>query len=524
MNREGSWPYVNMFEKLAALNEDVKLRPHQERFVNMPGNSAIAAHAVGTGKTLSGIARFERQREHGDVKKALVVVPAGLRENFATEGIGKFTNSTYNIVGNKAERSKGNYKDVSPEHDYDILSYEMFRRDPQGYVDRSGADTLITDEAHRYKNEGTSTTDSIQEGMRHAKNYIGLTGSVISNSIGDVHPLYNIASGGEGNLGANKKEFEKRYLKRDPDKKYRGLADNRIPVVGFNHARELAKELSTKIDYIGIDRAKVIANMPEKDVDVKKVEVTPFQAKMYKKLLKQDPRLNEMIRKKRFETLRDDEASRAFSSLIESRKLMNSPGSVLPGMSLSESIKQAPKTERLLDDVAEHLRTTPDGQAVLLTHLINGGADVLEQGLKERGVAYGTFLGKGVKDVTEESRQQAVRDYNDRKNRAIIVSSAGGEGLSLGDTTFEGVLDPHYNPEKMNQMEARGVRSNGLSHRDQEDRRVQVNRYLATMPKTFGLFKSRIATPDEFIYEIAQRKDKQNQLLFKLLEQEQARK
>lgn len=514
---------INTYEKLAALNEDVRLRAHQERFVNMPGNAAIAAHAVGTGKTLSGIARFERQRNEGGAKKALVVVPAGLRENFATDGIKKFTNSSYNIVGNKAESGRGTYKDVSPDHDYDILSYEMFRRDPEGYVKRSGADTLITDEAHRYKNEGTSTTDSIRDGMRYANNYIGLTGSVISNTIADVQPLYNIANGGHGLLGHNKKEFEKRFLKRDSSKKYEGLADNRKPVIGFNEPRFLAKELSSKIDYIGIDQAKRIANMPDKNVDVEHVEVSDMQARMYKKLLKQDRKLYDMIRKKRYETLRDDEASRAFSSLIEARKLMNSPGSVVPNMSLSNSIENAPKTKRLLDDVATHLKQTPDGQAILLTHLINGGADVLEQGLKDRGVPYGTFLGKGVKGVTEESRQQAVRDYQNRKNRAIIVSSAGGEGLSLGDTTFEAVLDPHYNPEKMNQMEARGVRSNGLSHRPDADRKVQVNRYLATMPRSLGLFKNRLETPDEFIYNIAEKKNKQNQLLFNLLEKEQSR-
>jgi len=46
---------------------------------------------------------------------------------------------------------------------------------------------------------------------------------------------------------------------------------------------------------------------------------------------------------------------------------------------------------------------------------------------------------------------------------------------------------------------------------------VEINRYLATMPRTFGLFPSRTKTPDEFIYEIAQNKDRQNQYLFNLL-------
>lgn len=45
-------------------------------------------------------------KEQGKANKALVVVPAGLRTNFGEQGVGKFTNSKYNIVGNKQERSK----------------------------------------------------------------------------------------------------------------------------------------------------------------------------------------------------------------------------------------------------------------------------------------------------------------------------------------------------------------------------------------------------------------------------------
>jgi len=224
-----------------------------------------------------------------------------------------------------------------------------------------------------------------------------------------------------------------------------------------------------------------------------------------------------MITTKRLETMKDDESAKAFSSLIEARKLMNSIGSVQPGMSLKESARVTPKTKKLLDDLQHHLDTTPDGQALVFSHLINGGIDTLEAGLKDRHIPYGTFTGMGNKGVTEESRQQDARDFNNRKKRVMLVSSAGGEGLSMNDTTWEGVLDPHYNPEKMKQMEARGVRSGGLKHRPQSERKVDIERYMATMPKTFGIFKSPYKTPDEFIYEIANNKERQNKLLFDLL-------
>ena len=178
--------YKKQIYKQAALNKDVKLYPHQQRVVNNPSSELVIAHSVGSGKTLTGIAKFEKMKEQGKANKALVVVPAGLRTNFGEQGVGKFTNSKYNIVGNKQERSKKVFGDINPNADYNIVSYEMFRRDPERYIIQSGADTIITDESHRGKNENTQTTNAFKNTRHLYNNYIGLTGSVISNSISDV--------------------------------------------------------------------------------------------------------------------------------------------------------------------------------------------------------------------------------------------------------------------------------------------------------------------------------------------------
>ena len=115
--------------------------------------------------------------------------------------------------------------------------------------------------------------------------------------------------------------------------------------------------------------------------------------------------------------MKDDEVAKAFNRMIEARKLVNSVGSVVPGLSLKDSARLSPKTDRMLNDMQEHLKDTPDGQAILLTNMINGGADVLEAGLKDRGIEYGKFIGKGNKGVTEETRQKDIGDYNKRKKR-----------------------------------------------------------------------------------------------------------
>lgn len=511
--------------KTASLKTEVELHPHQQRVMNKDGDSVIVAHGVGSGKTLSGIARFEKLKENEKAHKALVVVPAGLRENFGKDGVEKFTNSTYNIVGNKQEvnQNKG-YKNIDPNSDYNIISYEMFRKNPEGYLQSSGADTLILDEFHRGKNEGTATTEALKQLKGKYNNFIGLTGSLVSNSVSDVQPLVDIASKGNHQLGETKKEFEQKFIKRDQSREYKKYSEKRKPMIGFKNSYALEDEIKKYVDYMDYEDVKYLANMPSKNIKVERIPINSEQLKIYKGLLNENPQIKKMVLNKRLETMRDEDAAKAFTALVESRKLMNSIGSVKPGIDLSESAKITPKTKKLLDDLEEHLKSTPDGQAILFSHLINGGHDVLEKGLSDRGIEYGKFLGKGNKDITEESRQQDIRDFNDRKKRVMLISSAGGEGVSLNDTTWEGVLDPHYNPERMNQMEARGVRSNGLSHRSEDEREVEIRRYLATMPKTFGLFPSRYKTPDELIFEIAQNKEKQNQYLFDLLKEHKEKK
>jgi SNF2 family DNA or RNA helicase len=397
------------------------------------------------------------------------------------------------------------------------MSYDIYKKHPERYLKESGADTVISDESHRGKNEATMLTDAMKRARKLYKNHLALTGSAISNTPSDIHPLIDVTSGGQHSLGKNKEEFEKKFVRRHGGKQYQGLAENRKPIVGFRDEKTLRKDLDKYVDYVDFDDIKDLANMPGKKMKVKKVQISKEQAKMYKKILRSDPAMMKMITQKRLETLKDDETARAFNKLIEARKLMNSIGSVKPGMDLAESAFKSPKTKQLLDDLQAHLGSRKDAKALLFSHLISGGVDTLEAGLKERGIDYGEFIGKGNKGVTEETRQQDITNYNKGKKKVMVISSAGGEGLSLDDTTWEGVLDPHYNPEKMKQMEARGIRSGGLAYLPKEQRNVEVNRYLATMPKFLGLIGSSIRTPDEFIYDIAQHKDEQNQKLYNIL-------
>ena len=58
-------------KKTAKLKDTVKLYPHQQRVVDDESTSKILAHQVGSGKTLTGIAKFEKLKEEGKASKAV---------------------------------------------------------------------------------------------------------------------------------------------------------------------------------------------------------------------------------------------------------------------------------------------------------------------------------------------------------------------------------------------------------------------------------------------------------------------
>ena len=94
---------------IPAMKEWFAPYPHQKRAIDRLFSNKgklILAHEMGTGKTAASIYGFERLRHEGKAKRALVVVPSGLRANFAEGGVQKFTTSSVEVVGSKSEVSK----------------------------------------------------------------------------------------------------------------------------------------------------------------------------------------------------------------------------------------------------------------------------------------------------------------------------------------------------------------------------------------------------------------------------------
>jgi SNF2 family DNA or RNA helicase len=516
-------------KRVPSMKEWFKPYPHQAEAVDRlfaNKGKLILAHEMGTGKTVTSIYGFEKMRNEGKARKALVVVPSGLRDNFAKNGVEKFTNSTWQVIGSIAERvKKAGFIRPGEEGDkqYTIVSYAMFRRDPIGYMKRSGADTLILDEFHKTRNERATTFKAVAVARSLATNFMGLTASLINNDPSELATLLTLS---EGKRGLSPKQFKRRYTQTVGFTK--GFSNSRKKLIGMKNIEELSELTGTKIDYVQTKDLKG-KTMPRKDISTVRVPMSDEQYRLYqlalnklgpikKYITKQDPNI----------TVKD--AKQLFGQISQARQLANSLETGRKDLTLAQSAKRTPKVNRLLSDAENHLKERPDHKVVLYSNLIRGGVDVLSAGLKERGIPHAVFVGKGTKvggnKVTGISRQAGVEDYKSGRKRVIVLSGAGAEGLDLKNSTAFYSLDGHFNPQRVLQAEGRARRLGGQQHRPLEERAVSVKRYQSTVPEKArpGFFGKLIGrktpqTTDQWMDNVARRKFQQQQQFYKAYKQ-----
>jgi len=494
---------------------------HQASFIKQttslkPGKGIIAAHGTGTGKTISSVAAFEELKKQGKASRALVIAPAGLRNNYLKKGVEKFTNSKGLIVKNADQ-------EIPDDVDYVITSYAAFRKNPDAFLKNYLPDTIIADEMHRATNQSSSTHKALYRAAEVVPRFMGLTASIAQNDPSDIASAVRIATAGQApDTVTNKKKFRKKYTKKVPTKQ-KGVFGGKVHEKRVIRGDELRKELGATIHYLeDLDADK----KPRKETQRVAVKMSKTQVKLYREAMKGlDPKVRAKIAAG--EPVSQKEAMHVFTKLLHARQVSNSLHAHVPKMSLEQAAEATPKIKKILDDVDEHIKSTSDSQVIIYTNIVKGGVDVIEAGLKKRGVAYGVFSGKGNKGVTEESRQQAVEDYQAGKNKVIVITGAGAEGLDLGNTTMVMLADGHYNPQRVAQAEARGIRAKGQSHRPKEKRKVIVRQYVSTIPRNFFekmLFRDPEKSVGEWVYATAERKARANRQLRNVLENKPKKK
>lgn len=510
---------IGPISKVAALKSSVKLRPHQEealRKLDQNNGSLLVAHATGTGKTLTGVAAFEKLKQEGKAKRALVVLPAALRKNFVDNGVKKFTNSSVSLFGPKNERTSKGIGEKS-NADYNVVSYELFREHGDKLINDTGADTLIMDEVHRARGIEGKTYNRLKELRPKFKQAITLTGSVVNNQPNEVVPMLDVTFGNAKHRLATPKFFDSLFVQKDA--KTRGYFNPKVTIEKrLKNKKQLKKYLGSMIDYVSHEE---MTDLPDKKVELVKVKMTPEQSRLYNYTLSSvDPITRWKIRNNI--PVDQKEAKGAFGKLLKARQISTDPAVMDKELLSKNPYDYSPKVKRVVDDAMAHLKEKKSNRTVIYGNLVGHQIDAVRKALDAKGVKYGEFLGMGQKGMTNKSRNQAVEDFNANKKRVLLISGAGAEGLDLKDGTMLQMVEGHYNPERNQQAEARIRRLGALKDRPKDDRHVEIKRYVAEPDKSGVIDKATNAIAkmvgmvggnsgvDEWIYNIANAKDKLN--------------
>lgn len=464
-----------------------KLQPQQQRVVerikspDQPG--LVVAHGLGSGKTLTSIAAQEELGLPADV-----VVPASLRANYAKEI--------------KKHRKGGPKANIQSLQNVAV----------KGIVPK--APMLIVDEAHRLRDTGTKGYQTIRQAR--PKKTLLLTGSPLYNRPSDISPLVNIAAGKDV-LPRDPAEFAAKYVeerKVSPGiiARLRGVKPGREPHLNPKRAKELQGILNKWVDYYEGSKE----NFPEVSEENIKVPMSKEQLKFYDTMMGKAPF---WVRAKVRAGLppTKSEAQRLNSFLGAVRQISNTTAPFQ-----SKGLPQDPKIQKAFTELKKELDSNPRAKAVIYSNFLQAGIDPYKALLESAKIPYGEFTG----DMPKKKRDELVKEYNKGKIRTLLLSSAGGEGLDLKGTRLMQVMEPHWNDEKIRQVEGRGIRYKSHADLPPDERKVRIQRFQATRtPKglleNLGLRKPGMGV-DEYLTRMSENKSRLNSEFRELLRNQQA--
>lgn len=458
-------------EKLGELQTE--LQPHQQRVVDRlrQQDGLLAIHGLGSGKTLTSLAVAEDQG-----LPATAVVPAALQGNYKKEIAKHFDPGT------------------APDINVASMQGTALRRTP------IHTGTLIVDEAHRLRD--ASTLGARVLGKAQAEKRLLMTATPFYNHPSDIAMPLNMAAGHKV-LPTDPAEFEKRYIQRDivnpsfGQRLLSGVGPGEVAHVNPNRRDELAHVFNQYVDYH--PNIENDPNFPRTVEHTVNVDMTPQQLEVYDGLLGNlPPWVSAKIRSGLPPTKQESKQLNAF--LSAARQVANTTRGFAPN-----EAPQEPKIQRAVRDLQEMIRKNDQAKAVVYSNYLSSGLDPYADHLRRAHIPYGVLTG----ELNAAQKAALVEQYNANKIKALLISSAGGEGIDLKNTRMMQLLEPGWNEARGSQVEGRGVRFMSHSDLPEDQREVDIRRYIAQRPPSFlnelGL-SSRGQAVDEYLTMLSAQK------------------
>ncbi len=470
--------FCDEFTKIADVA--TSLKPHQQRVVDrmlqddQPG--LVVAHGLGSGKSLASMAAQDALG-----MPANVILPAALQTNY--------------------EKERAKHLVPGTEQPIAVSSLQALSR--AGGTLPAEHPMAIVDEAHRAREVGSSTYQNLRDSLKGTQKRMLLTASPFYNRPSDIAPLINMAAG-HNVLPNDQTEFNKRYISEKQVKPslWGSLAHGAKPgmeeIVNPRAVPELKNTFKKWVDYHP-GSTEGFPTVERKNVEV---PMSDEQLKVYDALMGNAPAwVRYKVKQGLPPSKQESKDLNAFINAV--RQVSNTTRGFAPGQTPHE-----PKIETAFGSLQNTFKENPNARAVIYSNYLESGLNPYHQKLEQAGIPHGLFTG----EMPKKERDQMVRDYNEGKLKALLLSSAGGEGLDLKGTRLMQVLDPHWNNEKLRQVEGRGIRFGSHEHLPEAERKVLIENYLATRPKRTGLSgailgKNTGGSSDQYLAALSSKKD-----------------
>jgi SNF2 family DNA or RNA helicase len=417
------------------------LLPHQQRVVmrmlEPDREGLIAAHGLGSGKTLTSIAVQEALNCEADI-----VVPASLVKNYEKE-VRRWA------PGSTLKRR--------------ILSLQSCAKD-YTLAASIAAPLVIIDEGHRGRNDLSATAQRVFNVRKMSQKRLILTATPFYDHPKDISTLLHAVTIDDDTLQVGK-DFESYFVKDRPaparwwERLLRGARDGVEPHLDAYYAEELRGVLSRTVDYhpnstVGFPRVRRTEVL---------VPMTDQQEEEHLRLRGEVPAWVSIMVAAGLAPRRRD-AGKVNAFLCRSRQVCD------------EWEGAAPKVDAAVRRLQDALGSSPRAKVLVYSNFIAAGLEPYRRRLDALGIRYATFTGEDPR----AKRDLGVLQYNRGEVRVLLVSSAGGEGLDLVGTRVVQVIEPCWNRSKVEQVEGRAIRYGSHAHLPEAERTVEVQSYLMT--------------------------------------------
>lgn len=473
-----------------------QLEDHQSRTVDklFSSGGVLAAHSMGSGKTLTALESIRRLKEEKGSINALMIVPASLISN----------------VWKEVEKHE---MDITPE-DLQVISYNKAVNEESNLASKKW-DVVVLDEAHSIRNPDTKKSQIVRKILNNADKRLLLTGTPSYNRPEDLGILLKMTAG-EGRNIPTGREFKETFIRETEVKP--GFFGRLIGVkpgveTSLQNTRLLKKILQDNVDYHDARQSSEDL-FPEVERDIVKVDMSKEQKKVYNYLEGEIPLLTRI--KIRAGLPPSKQESRDLNAYLAG--VRQASNSIVPYKKNADDpkIRYSPKMKAALDRVLSQKAEDENFRSVLYSNYLAAGQDLMQELLEGKGIVSEKFHG----GLTKKEKQDIVRRYNEGEIDTLLLSSSGSEGLDLKGTKLMQVLEPHFNQSKINQVVARGDRYMSHSHLPEDERKMKVEYYQSTLPvsklRTLLGSKKPVAV-DEYLHGLSEKKESINQAIIDLM-------